>query len=326
VIILNADDVAALLPMQEAISVVREAMIRVSAGKAALPLRTATPVGEGGNLLGVMPGVMNDSGLYGVKVLSLFPNNPARGLSSHIGAMILFDPDTGIPSAVINADALTAIRTSAASAAATDALARKECSVLAIVGTGEQAETHIPAMLAVRPITRILVAGRNHDKAKAFVEKVGPHYPAITFHAAPDVPSAVGIADIVCTTTSSAAVVLRGDWIGPGVHVNAVGASIPKFQEIDEALVLKSRLFTDYIPSALAQAKEIIEALASGAMAKSHILGEIGQVFSGEIPGRRSDAEITLYRSLGIAAQDICCAEHVRQRAAKAGRGSVAPL
>ncbi|MCV2887377.1 ornithine cyclodeaminase family protein [Ruegeria aquimaris] len=308
--IITAEEIHQHLPMRDAIEVVEKTMIRVSVGQANLPLRMVMDI-DGTNRLGVMPGALSDPTLYGIKVLSLFPGNPAKGLSSHIGTVLLFDPETGRPRAALDADAITAIRTAAATAVATRALARSDARVLALIGTGEQAESHIAALTLVRQISEIRIAGRTPDRAAEFANRMSVHYPDIAFTPAPDVEQAVRGADIVCTLTSSASVVLHGDWIGPGTHVNAVGASIPTMQEIDEALLLKSELFVDYRPSAFAQAREIISALESGAMTKDHVRGEIGEVLSGAVDRRSGPDAITLYRSLGIAAQDLACADHV---------------
>ncbi|MCU9836483.1 ornithine cyclodeaminase family protein [Ruegeria sp. WL0004] len=308
--IISAEEIRQHLSMRDAIEVVAQTMIRVSQGKANLPLRTVMDI-DGTNRLGVMPGALTDPVTYGVKVLSLFPGNPSKGLSSHIGAVLLFDPETGRPSVSMDADAITAIRTAAATAVATRALARSDARVLALIGTGEQAESHIAALTLVRQISEIRIAGRMPDRAAAFANRMSVHYPDIAFTPAPDAEQAVRGADIVCTLTSSASVVLHGDWLGPGTHVNAVGASIPSMQEIDEALLLKSEVFTDYRPSAFAQAREIILALETGAMTRDHVRGEIGEVLAGTVSGRSGPDAITLYRSLGIAAQDLACADHV---------------
>jgi ornithine cyclodeaminase len=311
----GANDIHRLLPMQDAIEVVQSVMIQVAEGKANLPLRSTMDI-DGTNKLGIMPGALSDPTLYGVKLLSLFPGNPARGLSSHIGVVILFDAETGAPVVSMNADAITAIRTAAASAAATRALSRPNAHRLAIIGTGEQAETHIEALCLVRDISEIRIAGRSAERAKAFVDKVSAGYPGIRIQPANNVQDAVAGADIVCTVTSSPEVILRGSWIGPGTHVNAVGASVPTMQEIDQDLLLKSELFVDFRASALAQAREIITALDTKAMTQAHIRADIGDVYRGLANARSSDDAITLYRSLGIAAQDLACADHVRRRAA----------
>ncbi|MBZ0130092.1 MAG: ornithine cyclodeaminase family protein [Rhodobacteraceae bacterium] len=313
-IVIGAGEVRALLSMRDAIEIVEAAMIAVADGKANMPLRNVMEVG-GVNRLGIMPGALSgDAPTYGVKLISLFPGNPARGLSSHIGAMVMFDPETGAPAAVIDADALTAIRTAAASAAATRALAREDARVLALIGTGEQAEAHLAAIPLVRDIAEVRVTGRTPDRAAAFCDRMRADYPHLPLHPAASVAEAVRGADIVCTLTASPEVVLLGRNITPGTHVNAVGASIPTMQEIDAELVLKSRLFVDYLASALAQAREIMDALASGAMADGHILGEIGALYAGRIKGRLAAGDITLYRSLGVAAQDLACAAAIIDR------------
>ena len=310
---LTAEDVRRLLPMADAIDCMEKTMIRVSQGKANLPLRSIMDI-DGTNKFGIMPGAMSDPTIYGVKLLSLFPGNPAKGLSSHTGVVILFEPNTGEPSLAMNADAVTAIRTAAATAAATRALSRSNAATLAIIGTGEQAESHIEALALVRDLTEIRIVGRNRKRADAFVARVGKLYPHITLVAAADAPSAVQSADIVCTMTSSSQVILQGDWISRGTHVNAVGASIPSMQEIDEALLLKSELFVDYRPSALAQAREIIQAINTGLIDEQHIQAEIGEVYSGRASGRSNDQAITLCRSLGVAAQDLAAADLIRSR------------
>jgi ornithine cyclodeaminase/alanine dehydrogenase-like protein (mu-crystallin family) len=320
VITLSAENIAKLLPMDKAIEIVEAAMIGVAEGRANLPLRMAVDVG-GNNKLGVMPGVLEMGEVYGVKLLSLFPGNPARGLSSHIGAMLLFDPKTGAPAALMNADALTAIRTAAASAAATRALARPEASVLSVIGTGEQAEAHITALSLVCGLKEIRVVGRSLAKAQALIDRLDPITGKPLLIASDNAQEAATGADIICTVTSSHDVVLRGDWVAPGTHVNAVGASIPLFQEIDEALVARAELFTDYRLSALAQAKDIIEAIKSGSITEDHILAEIGAVYSGAHTGRSGPEAVTLYRSLGVAAQDLACAQFVADTARQQGIG-----
>ncbi|MEY8842240.1 ornithine cyclodeaminase family protein [Cribrihabitans sp. XS_ASV171] len=305
-----AEEVRRLLPMDEAVEIVREAMISVARGKARLPLRSVMEL-EGNKKLGVMPGALTDPLVYGVKLLSLFPDNPARGLSSHTGTMILFDPETGAPALAVDADALTAIRTAAATAVATDALARSDARILAVIGTGEQAETHIEALRRVRDLSEIRIAGRTPDRARAFVTRLGDHLP---LRAAQSAREAVDGADIVCTVTSSSEVVLCGEWVQPGCHVNAVGASIPTMQEIDRETLMRAETFVDYRPSAFAQAREIIDALAEGAITEAHIRAEIGAVLDGTEKGRSGPEAITLYRSLGIAAQDLACAEAIRRK------------
>ena len=198
--------------------------------------------------------------------------------------------------------------------------------VLVMVGYGEQAEHHLEAMLAVRDITTLHVVGRDAGKAAGFAERARARHPGLNVHSGDDVEAGVREADIICTVTSSPTTVLHGDWVSDGAHVNVVGSSIPSMREIDEALVCRAAWFVDYRPSTLAQAGEFIDAMASGVITEDHIRAEIGEVLAGRAPGRRDAREITLYRSLGIAAQDLAAAHHVYLRAKAEGAGVVAPL
>ncbi|MBA1157627.1 ornithine cyclodeaminase family protein [Microvirga mediterraneensis] len=330
-IVLSDKEIRSLLPMSEAIEIVEKAMIAVSEGAANLPLRSAIDVGAP-NKMGVMPGaLMPGNGridaCFGVKLVSLFPGNPDAGYSSHQGAVVLFEPEHGSAVAMMNAGLLTAIRTAAASAVATRALARPDCATLAMIGAGEQAEQHLEAMLRVRPTLRELrVAGRRREKAEAFAAHAAEHYPALAVRVFDDVRSAVEGADLVCTVTSSAEPVLMGEWIAPGTHLNVVGASIPSKREIDEETVVRSKLYVDYRPSTFAQAGEVIGAIESGRIGREHVRAEIGEVLAGNAAGRTAKDEITLYRSLGVAAQDLACASHCLREAKARGLGIEASL
>lgn len=319
-IVLTHDDVAALLPMTEAIEVVAQAMKGVSDRTAELPLRSAVPVG-GNNRMGVMPGAIADPACYGVKLVSLFPDNPARGLSSHRGAIVLFEAETGGAVAMMDASLLTAIRTAAASAVATRALARQDAGSLALIGYGEQAEHHLHAMLAVRPVTRVIVAGRSAEKAAGFAERAAAHYPGVAFTSGSDLRAAVESADIVCTVTAAPTPIVMGDWVRPGAHVNIVGSSIPSMREVDDRMVERGAIWVDYLPSTLAQAGEIVGMIAAGKLTEGDLMGEIGAVLQGHIAGRSDPGQITIYRSLGVAAQDLAAAHHVLERARATGRG-----
>ena len=318
--VLSNADVAALLPMAEAIEVIDRVMRTVSTGGAELPLRSVVPVGAR-NMMGVMPGALADPACYGVKIVSLFPENPARGLSGHRGAIVLFEPETGGAVAMMDAGLLTAIRTAAASAVATRALARPESRVLTLIGTGEQAEHHLEAMLAVRPVAELRIVGRRAEKAGAFAAHAAERHPGLTITHGTDARAAVRGADIVCTVTNSPTPVLLGDWLEPGQHLNVVGASIPSKREIDDAVVSRAAVFCDYRPSFFAQAGEIVGMIETGTIGENHLRAEIGEVLSGTAPGRSVPGEITLYRSLGIAAQDLAAAQHVVAAADAAGRG-----
>ncbi|GLQ05114.1 ornithine cyclodeaminase family protein [Sneathiella chinensis] len=312
--ILSTENVASLLPMTEAIDVVEKTMIAVARGTETLPLRTAIPVG-GGNMMGVMPGAISDPACFGVKLVSLFPGNPDKGLSSHRGAIVLFEAETGGAIAMMDAGLLTAVRTAAASGAATRALARKDATTLTLVGYGEQAEHHLDAICAVRPISRVQVVGRSTEKAAAFADRAKTRYPDLEITAGTDIQSAVQSAHIVCTVTASPTPLLNGDWVRPGTHLNVVGSSIPSMREVDDATVLKSSIWVDYRPSWEAQAGEIVDMVAAGTLTTDYLQGEIGAVYSGDLPGRTDADQITFYRSLGVAAQDLAAAHHVLNKA-----------
>lgn len=318
-IVLSGADVEALLPMHEAIAAVDAVMRRVSAGRAELPLRFVVPLG-GPNLFGVMPGAIDAPRVHGAKLVSLFPGNPARGLSSHRGAVVLFEAETGGAVAMMDAGLVTAIRTAAASAVATRVLARPEAATLALVGYGEQAEHHLTAMRAVRPIARVIVTGRDGGRAAAFAERARAHHPGLEIAATGDIGAAVFAADIVCTVTAAPEPIVRGDWLRPGQHLNVVGASVASKREVDDAVVDRAALWVDYRPSAVAQAGEIVAALRDGRRTEAD-LPEIGATLDGRAPGRGAPAQITMYRSLGIAAQDLAVAAHILERALAEGRG-----
>lgn len=323
--VLSNDDVAKFLDMKTAIEVVDDAMIKVSQGKATLPLRPIMPV-KGGNYFGLMPGAIEEPGCFGVKLVSLYPNNPKHGFSSHQGAMVLFEEEFGAAVAIMNSDLLTAVRTAAASGVATRALARADSRVLTIIGNGEQAEHHLDAMMAVRNIAELRVTARSQEKADTFCALARDRYPELAASGGTDIQALVSGADIVCTTTAADDPLLFGDWIGPGTHLNVIGSSIPSKREIDEDLVLKSSIFVDYRVSTFAQAGEIIAAIEAGKITEAFIKAEIGEVLAGGIGGRQTDDEITLYRSLGIAAQDLACAHYILQQADKHDVGVAASI
>jgi len=324
-IVLSHEDVAALLPPATAIEVVARAMAATSRGEAELPLRSIMDVG-GPNKMGIMPGMMRTPACHGIKLVSLYPGNAAAGFSSHQGAMVLFEPEHGTAIAIMDGGPLTALRTAAASAVATRALARENSSVLAMVGAGEQARHHLDAIITIRPITELRIASRTEKSATGFAEHARRKYPHLTVSSGIDIRAAVADADIVCTVTTSPTPVLQGAWIAKGTHLNVVGASVPSKREIDDEMVLRAKVFADYRRSTFAQAGEIVDMIRAGTIGEEHVVAEIGEVLNGSAPGRADDESITLYRSLGIAAQDIACAYHCWEQAKLTGRGVDAPF
>ncbi|MFY9820503.1 MAG: ornithine cyclodeaminase family protein [Thermoanaerobaculia bacterium] len=324
---LNREDVESLLPMAECIEVVEEALRSLSRGNAVQPLRSATWMPDRHGLLGVMPGMLglNEGGIAGVKVLTVIPDNFTRGEDSHQGVVVLFDQQSGKPIALLDAGAVTAIRTAAASAVATRALARQDAGDLAILGTGVQARSHLEAMKDVRTLRRVRVWSRSFDNARRLAEEEGARL-GLAIEPTDTARQAVEGADLLCTVTAATVPVLLGDWISPGAHVNAVGACTPNARELDGTAVARARLFTDRRESLLAEAGDFLLARADGAVDDSHIQGELGDVLEGKIPGRRSDDEVTLFKSLGIAVEDLASGRHIYAKALELGKGTTLAL
>ena len=306
---IDREEVSRRLTYDVCIPIVRDAMIALSAGETMQHLRTILPLSEG-RLFGIMPGAMGPHAPFGAKLISVFHENFAKGIQSHQGLVLLFDPESGAPVCVVHAGEITAIRTAAASAAATDALARPEVARLAILGYGEQASTHARAVSHVRKLESITVWGRDKTRAKAFAARTQSEL-GIPVTAALDVASAVAEADIICTVSSAAEPILKGAWVKQGTHVNVVGSSHAIPIEIDDDLVVRARYIADSRASVLAAGAEFLHAKAAGLIDDTHITAEIGEVFSGKIQGRRTPEEITLYKSLGHVVQDLSTAWHL---------------
>lgn len=321
ILVIGGADVRRAISMKECIEIIGRTMRSVSENRALLPLRTVVLLPEAGNAFGCMPGYLDEPRVLGAKLVAVYPANSQRGLPSHAGVVTVFDVETGRLAAIIDATEVTAIRTAAASAVATAALARKDATDLAILGTGKQAREHLQAMAEVRPLRRIRVWGRSPANVKRFVAE-GERLQDIRIDVAHTVREAVQGAEIVCTTTSSDEPVLRGEWLAAGVHVNLVGASVATAREADDEVVRRARFFVDFRASALAQAGELRHAMEVGLVDEGHILGEIGQVLNGTVPGRTAADQITVYKSLGIAAQDLATAHAICARATQESLGS----
>jgi len=317
---ISGHEVERLLTYPLCIEAVASAMVEVSAGNVELPLRRGMPLMNKKGMLGMMAGHLGRPDCFGVKLNSLFPDNPKHGFSSHMGLYVLFEPDHGQPLAVLDANVITAIRTAAASAVATRALARADAKVLAILGTGEQAHAHLRALPHVRDLTEIRVWGRDLTKAQALIDGYRQEI-AARLVASDDLTATITGADIICTVTAAKTPFFKGEWLRPGQHVNLVGASMATAAEADAETVVKSRFFVDYRPSTMDQAGEFLAALKAGLVKEDHIAGEIGEALAGKIEGRRSSDEVTVYKSLGIAAQDLAAAWVVFQAAKAEGTG-----
>jgi len=303
---IDREEVARRLTYEVCIPIVRQAMIAFSKGETKQLLRSIISLSDG-RLFGVMPGAMGAQAPFGAKLISVFQKNFARGIQSHQGLVVLFDPETGAPVCVVHAGELTAIRTAAASAVATGALARKDARRLALLGYGEQAGTHARAISKVRDLESIVVWGRSPERAQTFAKLMQAEL-ALPVAAAGTVREAVAEADIICTLTSAAEPILKGDWVRPGTHLNLVGSGYAGPTEVDNDLVARSRFIADSREGVLQQGAEFLRAKAAGLVGDEHIVAEIGQVLSGEIEGRRTTEEITVYKSLGHVVQDLASA------------------
>jgi ornithine cyclodeaminase/alanine dehydrogenase-like protein (mu-crystallin family) len=320
--ILRAADVHSLLSMGECIDLMHRTMSAVSEGRVVLPLRSVLVMPGDLGMMGNMPGYLGDPECFGVKLVSLIPRNKPPQYSSHLGIVLLFEVEHGQPVAMLDAAEITAIRTAAASGLATRLLAKPDASDLAILGAGEQASSHLAAMLSVRKLRRIRVWGRDHDKATAFAQAEGAKH-KVTIEVSGTPREAVTGADIICTVTKAREPILVGEWIEPGAHLNVVGSSISTTAEIDTPAVVKSRFFVDYRSSTITEGGEYLRALRAGAITPEHILAEIGEVANGSKTGRASPRDVTLYKSLGIAPQDLASAYYVLQKARERGVGQV---
>ena len=328
--IIPQSEVERLLPVETCVPVMREAMIRVSRGDVSLPIRQFMPVPGAAGKLALMPGSLGTAGeaqdaSFGIKLVCKYERPHGDPLGTHVGMVMLFDSAKGVPLAMVEGSSLTAIRTSAASALATDLLARKDAKVLAIIGNGEQAMRHIAAMQAVRAIESVRVWGRDARRASAFAKEAGARF-GLVARTAPSVAEAVAGADIICTTTSATEPVLVGPDLEPGQHVNLVGSAIPTTAEIDHEAVARMRFYVDYRAAAMAAAGDLLGAMRAGVVTEDHILAEIGEVAQDPALGRGSDEEITCYKSLGVAAQDLAAAHEVWRMAEAEGAGTTVDL
>jgi ornithine cyclodeaminase/alanine dehydrogenase-like protein (mu-crystallin family) len=303
---IDREEVGRRLSYDICIPLVREAMMAFSRGETRQLLRSIIPLSEG-HLFGIMPGALGLHAPFGAKLLSVFQENAAQGRQSHQGLVLLFEPEAGTPVCIAHAGEITAIRTAAASAAATHALARSEATRLAILGTGEQAATHARAISRVRRLESITIWGRSPERALALARQLTAELD-ISVGAAPDAEACVAHADIVCTVSAAPEPILKGAWVRPGTHVNVVGSSYAGPAEIDSDLVARARFFADSREGVLAQGAEFLRAKQAGLVADSHLLAEIGQVFAGTAQGRRTPQEITIYKSLGHIVQDLAAA------------------
>lgn len=322
ILVLGHDAVTDLLTVDACIPVMRDTLAALARGAGFQPLRSIErPPGVAG-MLGMMPGyVAEPAPALGLKFLGIFGGNPAIGKDAHQGMVILLDASTGEPRAVLNASAITAIRTAAASAVATDALARADAHDLAVFGTSVQGAWHVRAIAAVRKLSRVRMTGRDAARgasvAAGLTDELGI---PVTYEA--DARATVDGADIIVTATSATEPVMQRSWLAPGVHINAVGACIPTARELDTATVVDSRFFTDRRESAVNEAGDFVIAAREAGLPPSHIVAEVGEVLNGTAPGRTTDDELTVFESLGLAVEDLAAGAYLVEAARRAGAGS----
>ena len=324
-LVLSQSEVRKLLPMDTCIGLMEQALAALSKGDAVNPLRQGIRLPDGLGILGMMPGYMPTPHALGLKAVAVFPGNHGTEYDSHQGVVLLFNVENGSPMAILDASEVTAIRTAAATGVATKLLAREDAHDLAIVGSGVQAGTHLEAMCVVRDIERVRVYSPTPANRERFASEASRQF-GISVTPTDSVEAAVADADIICTTTSAAEPVLLGDWISPGCHINAVGSSIRSTRELDTAAVVRSRLFVDRIESTVNEAGDFLFPKQEGAVTDDHIVGEIGDILLGNLDGRETPDEITLFKSLGVAVEDLAAAHFVYHEAKRTGVGTTVDL
>ncbi|MGZ4353866.1 MAG: ornithine cyclodeaminase family protein [Gaiellaceae bacterium] len=325
ILVLTYDDVERLLPMDECIELMHDALAGLARGDGFQPLRSIVfpPNATGG--IGLMPAYRGgERPTYALKAINVVPDNPrARGLDTHQGAVLVSDGESGALQAVLNASAITEIRTAAVSGAATRALARDDVRVLAVLGAGAQARGHLHAMAAARPFEHGRIWARDPEQARRLADDLELPFPLEVVAHAED---AVRGADVVVTATAAEEPIVRREWFADGTHINAVGSSIPRTRELDGATVAASTLFVDRRESTENEAGDFLLAVKEGTVGPDHITAELGEVFAGMHPGRTSEEEITLFKSLGIAIEDLAAGEYVLRKAREQGVGSEVPF
>lgn len=321
VLIVNHQEVKQWLSMNECMDVMAQTLKMLNRGKALNPLRHAMWLPDKSGLIGMMPAYLQDSGVMGLKAISVFPGNHTTDYDSHQGTVMLFETKNGRLLAMMDAGKITAIRTAAVSGVATRMLARDDAAELALLGSGVQAQAHLEAMQVARKISGVRVWSQHFEHAQKFSDQASAAA-TISVKAFDTVKAAVDGADIICTVTSATEPVLFGDWISPGTHINAVGSSVAFARELDTAAVVNAKLFVDRKESTLNEAGDFLYPKKEGAIDDSHIRGEIGDILLGRVGGRAASEEITLFKSLGLAAEDVAAAHHIYQKLLKQNEGT----
>lgn len=308
--------------MAECIELMADALSSLARGEVYQPLRTIIRPPDARGFLGLMPAYRSGKqGAFGLKAICVFPENPAKGKDAHQGAVLSFSRETGELLALMNASEITAIRTAAVSAVATRLLAREDAQQLGIIGAGVQARTHLTALSCVRAIKHARVACRNIEHAQQLAREMQPNLSFPIEHVGTN-EEAVRGADLIVAATSSLEPVVNKNWISPGAHVNAIGTHSPNSREVDGATMAAARIFVDRRESALSESGDYLLAAKEGLVTPESIIGEIGELLAGTKNGRTSATEITLFKSLGLAIEDVACADYLYRKAQAQAAGT----
>ena len=323
--ILSCEDVRRALPMRQAIEAMKGAFAQLSTGQADVPLRVALNVPRHHGVTLFMPAYLADDDQMAIKIVSVFDDNPAQGLPLIHALVVVVDATTGRPAAVMDGTYLTALRTGAASGAATDLLAREETHVVAVFGAGAQGRTQLQAVCAVRPIQEAWIHDVAPERAAAYAAEMSQQL-SLPVRVAETPAEAVRQADVICTATTSTRPVFTDADVRAGTHVNAIGAYTPQMQEIPAETVLRAKVVIDHRKASLAEAGDLLSPLRQGLMTEDHIYAELGEIAAGLKPGRTSPEEVTLFKSVGVAVQDVAAASAVLEAARRLGLGTEVTL
>ena len=322
--ILTQDDVKKSIRMDKVITTVKDAFVQISENQADVPMRSQIPVERKGGVSLFMPAYLKKSHSLGAKIVSVFPENPQKNLPTIHAVVVVLDADTGRPQALLDGTHLTALRTGAASGVATELLARENVSTAAVFGAGKQGRTQLEAVCTVREIDRAWIYDPDIKATESFIEemKEKSHPFPQNIQAATSPQQAVREADIICAATTSFKPVFEDRDLKPGVHINGVGSYTPEMQEIPPGTALRAKVYVDSIPAAWEEAGDLIIPVREGLMGKDHILGEIGQLAAGQIAGREKNDEVTFFKSVGVAVQDVSVARIILSAASSLGLGT----
>jgi alanine dehydrogenase len=323
--LLAENDVRALLSLDDLIAAMESALQQYTEGTVTQPIRTVLQVGPDECFFALMPAYLSQPPVLGAKLVSVFASNRALGLPSHLATIVLVDPSTGALLAIMDGRYITEARTAAVSAASVRHLARPGAARLGIIGSGVQARSHLLAIAAVRPLSDVRVWSPSLEHREQFVRDMAPRV-AVSVRAAGSPEETVALCDVIVLATSAVDPVVRNEWVNDGAHVISVGACRPNQREVDPVLLARARLFVDSREAALKESGDVVIGIAEEYFGAGHIAGELGEVLLGRVAGRASADEVTVFKALGLAVEDVAAAELVYRRAAERGAGLEAEI